>query len=233
MCVDGKNTSLKVITLIHLLPLLLINIVEDSMIPFSLDLKTIKAVIFDLDNTLVTSNINFSQLRQQLGCPQDIDLLSYIETLNTNEKTHANNIVFEHELSDAESSFPMIGCHELLMYLQANEIKTAIITRNCLAATHKKLIQNQISVERVITRECFPPKPNPSSLESLAKDWGLMSNEILYVGDYFYDLQAAYNAKMPSCLVHHGKALTFSDAASLALNELSDLLFQFQSLKKN
>ncbi len=95
MCVDGKSTSLKVITLNHLLPLLLINIVEDSMIPFSLDLKTIKAVIFDLDNTLVTSNINFSQLRQQLGCPQDIDLLSYIETLNADEKTHANNIIFD------------------------------------------------------------------------------------------------------------------------------------------
>ncbi|NMS31193.1 HAD family hydrolase, partial [Vibrio parahaemolyticus] len=37
---------------------------------------------------------------------------------------------------------------------------------------------------------------------------------------------------MPSCLVHHGNQETFNDSASLALNELSDLLSHFQSLPR-
>lgn len=40
------------------------------MIPFPLQLDKIKAVVFDLDNTLVSSDMNFGELRQQLGCPQ-------------------------------------------------------------------------------------------------------------------------------------------------------------------
>ncbi len=34
------------------------------MIPFPLELERIKAVIFDLDNTLVSSDMNFQDLRQ-------------------------------------------------------------------------------------------------------------------------------------------------------------------------
>ncbi|ENP8391712.1 HAD family hydrolase [Vibrio alginolyticus] len=203
------------------------------MIPFPLQLDKIKAVVFDLDNTLVSSDMNFGELRQQLGCPQSEDLLDFVDALeHPHHREHAHNVIFDYEISDAEQPAPMIGCHELLAHLHQNEIKTAIVTRNCQIATQRKLEHNQISVERVITRECFPPKPDPLSLQVLAKEWRLMPDEVLYVGDYLYDLQAAYNAQMPSCLVHHGNQETFNDSASLALNELSDLLSRFESLPR-
>ncbi|HHI5047597.1 TPA: HAD family hydrolase [Vibrio parahaemolyticus] len=200
------------------------------MIPFPLELERIKAVIFDLDNTLVSSDMNFQDLRQQLGCPQTEDLLDFVERIDhPHHKEHAHNVIFDHEISDAEQSSPMIGCHELLNYLEKNTIKTAIVTRNCLIATQRKLEHNQITVEQVITRECYPPKPDPLSLQVLAKEWRLMPNEVLYVGDFLYDLQAAYNAQMPSCLVHHGITEQFQNSASLAVKELSDLLAYFES----
>ncbi|TOE82828.1 phosphatase, partial [Vibrio parahaemolyticus] len=40
---------------------------------------------------------------------------------------------------------------------------------------------------------------------------------------------AAYNAQMPSCLVHHGITEQFQNSASLAVRELSDLLAYFES----
>ncbi len=200
------------------------------MVPFPLVIDRIKAVIFDLDNTLVSSDMDFKYLRKQLGCPQSEDLLDFIETLeHPHHKEHANNVIFDHEISDAEQSTPMVGCHELLTYLNKNNIKTAIVTRNCLIATQRKLEHNQIEVERVITRECYPAKPNPLSLQVLAKDWRLMPHEVLYVGDFLYDLQAAYNAQMPSCLIHHGKDTGFHSSASVAVKELSDLLTYFES----
>ncbi len=138
-------------------------------------------------------------------------------------------MIFDHEISDAEQSAPMAGCHELLAFLNQNAMKTAIVTRNCLIATQRKLEHNQIEVERVITRECYPAKPDPLSLQVLAKEWRLMPDEVLYVGDYLYDLQAAYNAQMPSCLVHHGNFTEFHSCASLAVKELTDLLSYLES----
>ncbi|MGP8308479.1 HAD family hydrolase [Vibrio sp. YIC-376] len=200
------------------------------MVPFPLILDRIKAVIFDLDNTLVSSDMDFKHLRHQLGCPQSEDLLDFVEKLeHPHHKEHAHNVIFDHEISDANQSSPMIGCHEILAYLHQKAIKTAIVTRNCQIATQRKLEHNQIVVERVITRECYPPKPDPLSLQVLAKDWRLMPDEVLYVGDFLYDLQAAYNAKMPSCLIHHGNHTEFNSSASLAVKELTDLLMYFES----
>ncbi|BBL92064.1 MULTISPECIES: HAD family hydrolase [Vibrio] len=198
------------------------------MVPFPLQIENIKAVIFDLDNTLVSSDMNFSQLRHQLGCPSDEDLLDFVEALDhPHHKEHAHNVIFDYEISDAEHSSPMPGCHELLDHLHGQQIKTAIVTRNCLIATQKKLEHNQINVEIVITRECYPPKPDPLSLQVLAKDWRLLPNEVLYVGDHLYDLQAAFNAEMPSCLIHHGNPEDFIPSASVALEQLGDLLSLF------
>ncbi|MDF2153516.1 HAD-IA family hydrolase [Vibrio sp. CAU 1672] len=201
------------------------------MIPYPLQLEKIKAVVFDLDNTLVSSDMNFTELRRQLGCPADQDLLDFIDNADhPHFKEHAHNIILNYELTDAEHSQPMQGCHELLSHLHQSVIKTAIITRNCINATHRKLEHNQISVERVITRECFPAKPDPLALQTLAKEWRLLPDEVLYVGDYLYDLQVAYNAQMPSCLIHHGIELDFTEHASLAVSELSDLLAHFEAL---
>ncbi|PFG58425.1 HAD superfamily hydrolase (TIGR01509 family) [Vibrio sp. ES.051] len=202
------------------------------MVPFPLKLERVKAVIFDLDNTLVSSEMNFRDLRRQLGCPQTEDLLDFVERIDhPHHKEHAHNVISNHEISDAEQSSPMIGCHELLAYLNEHQVRTAIVTRNCLIATQQKLKHNQINIERVLTRECYPPKPDPLSLQMLAKEWRLMSDEMLYVGDYLYDLQAAYNAHMPSCLVHHDTTKQFHHSASLAVKELSDLLVHFQSMQ--
>ncbi len=60
-------------------------------------------LVFDLDNTLVTSDMDFTWLREQIGCPLSSDLLSYVEQLEclqAREKAHS--VILEHELSDAE-----------------------------------------------------------------------------------------------------------------------------------
>jgi phosphoglycolate phosphatase-like HAD superfamily hydrolase len=64
----------------------------------------------------------------------------------------------------------------------------------------------------------------------LAKDWRLMPNEVLYVGDHSYDLQAAFNAEMPSCLIHHGDQTDFISSASIAFGQLNELLNLFLSI---
>lgn len=197
-----------------------------SFVPLNID--QIKAIVFDLDNTLVSSDMDFRWLREQIGCPLDQDLLSYVEELECDQQQqHASTLILQHELDDAQSSQPMPGCLSLLEFIATHSLHTAVITRNCDQATQTKLVHNGLSMSTVITREQFPPKPAPDSLQYLAEKWGLASYEILYVGDYLYDLQAAFNADMPSCLVTHGNDSPFHHHASIVVEHLTDLRDRF------
>ncbi|KJY84595.1 phosphatase [Vibrio galatheae] len=189
-----------------------------------LNIREIKAVVFDLDNTLVSSDMDFRWLREQIGCPLDQDLLSYVDQLECHDQTQqANELILQHELDDASASHPMPGCLSLIDFIHSNQLLTAIITRNCAQAAEQKIAHNQLRISRIITREHFPPKPAPDSLLSLADEWNLAPHQILYVGDFLYDLQAAFNADMPSCLVTHGKPSNFAPFASLVVEHLHDL----------
>ncbi|RTZ18234.1 HAD family hydrolase [Vibrio aquaticus] len=197
-----------------------------SYVPLNID--QIKAIVFDLDNTLVSSDMDFRWLREQIGCPLNLDLLSYVEQLDcTQQQQYASALILQHEQEDAQSSHPMPGCLPLLEFIETHALHTAVITRNCEQATHTKLAHNGLSIPVVITREQFPPKPAPDSLQYLAKKWDLASYEVLYVGDYLYDLQAAFNADMPSCLVTHGNDTPFHHHASIVVEQLTDLRDQF------
>ncbi|KLN65169.1 HAD family hydrolase [Vibrio sp. VPAP30] len=193
-----------------------------SYIP--LNICHIKAIVFDLDNTLVSSDMDFRWLREQVGCPLDKDLLSFVDQIECEQTSQqANALILQHELDDANSSYPMPGCQSLISFIHSNQLLTAIITRNCAQAAAQKILHNELRIRRVITREHFPPKPAPDSLVSLTHEWNLERHQILYVGDHLYDLQAAFNADMPSCLITHGKPSEFDTYASLVVEQLDDL----------
>lgn len=194
--------------------------------PFSrqpLALNTIKAVVFDLDNTLVSSSMDFTPIRQSIHCPPTQDILSFCDSLPASEKEIALQQIIQCEMNDAKQSYPLLGCHSLLYYLEIQQLFSAIVTRNCLPATTVKLKRNNINLTDVITREDFPAKPAPHALRYLAHKWQLQPFEILYVGDYLYDLQFAINAGMPSCLISYGKKNNFDHLASLIVTDLTQL----------
>ncbi|MCD9514718.1 HAD family hydrolase [Photobacterium carnosum] len=181
-------------------------------------------VIFDLDNTLVSSALDFDWLRQQLGCTVEADLLEYISDISDlSLRTQLGNKVIEYELADARQSTIMPECENLLLYLRQQKIPTAVVTRNCAQAAKLKIDHHQLQFDRIVSREEFPPKPAPDALLDIAKQWRLAPKNILYVGDYIYDLQAAFHANMPSCLVTNGEELPFIDQASIVVQQLDSL----------
>ncbi|MBO1254780.1 HAD family hydrolase [Alteromonas sp. 5E99-2] len=167
-----------------------------------LNLNTIKGVIFDLDGTLVSSSLNFTQIRRDIGCPQHVDILSFIESLPEEEKVEAEDIVIQHELNDAGNAELLKNGKRMLDQVHAAQLPMAIVTRNCRRATYIKMANNHIDVPLVITREDAPAKPDPSALLDIAAQWGIPVENILYVGDYIYDQQAAERAGMKWVLVN-------------------------------
>jgi HAD superfamily hydrolase (TIGR01509 family) len=162
----------------------------------TLSLKQPRAVMFDLDGTLVSSSLNFVEICTELGCEPGTDILAFVASLPAAQQRRAHEVIHDYEREDAETAMIIEGVEEVLAVLQGRKINTAIVTRNSHAATMLKLERSNINVEKVVTREMGAPKPAPDTLLNLAKTWGYRSRECCYVGDYVYDLQAANNADM-------------------------------------
>jgi len=183
----------------------------------------ISALIFDLDGTLVDSNLNFSEIKSQLGCPEEVDLLEYVERLPLKLKQEAIDYIQSHELADAKTSRWLPWAKEFVSNIKAINIPMAIVTRNYSSAAALKVKNNEIPIDLIITREDAPPKPNPTALLDIAKSWVINPNEILYVGDYLYDVQAAINANMHSCLYSPSAQQDYQHLASINVECLSEL----------
>lgn len=180
-------------------------------------------VIFDLDNTLVSSTLNFQQIRADLGCDNDIDLLDFVDALPEEQRIVAHNLVVEYEINDALNAKNLLGTEGLLALLAQLDIPCAIVTRNCREAALIKMQNNNIDIELLFTRADHKAKPAPDALLHLAQLWQVKPENLLYVGDYLYDLQAAKNANTMSCLVTHGETLEYASLANIVVNELTEL----------
>ena len=163
-----------------------------------IEINDARGVIFDLDGTLVSSNLDFFKIRQQIACPKDMDLLSFIEAIPIeSERNQASAVVLQHELDDAQHASWLSGAQDFVESLVQQQIPLAIVTRNCPQATAIKIRNNQVPIDLVLTRNDAPAKPKPDALLMVARQWQIPPDQLLYVGDYIYDELAAQNAGMP------------------------------------
>lgn len=156
-----------------------------------------RAVIFDLDGTLADSRLDFAAIRREADVPDGIGLLEHIDGLECPDARHrVAAIVDRHEMAGAEAATWIHGAEQVLHGLHHRGLPIAIVTRNSRAAamrTMQRLLMPQMPLK---AREDAPPKPDPSALLALAKDWELPPAEIAFVGDFHYDIEAAQRAGM-------------------------------------
>ena len=99
----------------------------------------------------------------------------------------------------------------------------AILTRNMREATLLCIEQLAMPIQLVITREDCQPKPDPSGLWHIAKAWQMPCHELLFIGDYLFDLQTAHNAGMPGCLYMNEHNQHFQEMADFVLTDFAHL----------
>jgi HAD superfamily hydrolase (TIGR01509 family) len=183
----------------------------------------LQGVIFDLDDTLVSSTLNFNKIKKSLNCPQNIDLLNFLDGKTQPEKGRIEQKLIGYEIKEAAESVKLDGADNLLTLLHKLNMPIAIVTRNCRDAALIKINNNNLNIPILISREEHQAKPAPDGLLFLANKWGIPPENLLYVGDYLYDIQAAINANTMSCLVTHGNTPDYAHLATLVVNELTDL----------
>ncbi|EGM76365.1 haloacid dehalogenase superfamily enzyme, subfamily IA [Rheinheimera sp. A13L] len=186
--------------------------------------KKIKAVVFDLDGTLVDSKLDFSELRRRLGWPEHTLILEHLATLGCAlKKQQAERIIIDFELEGARNASWMPNADLLLQQLKHQNMPMAILTRNMRQATELCMQALNIPIDLVLTRDDAPAKPQPEGLWLIAEQLGVTPDQILYVGDYLFDIQTARNAGAYCCLYRYGDNHIYAELADVVVDDLLEL----------
>ena len=189
----------------------------------------VRAVIFDLDGTLADSRLDFAAMRQETDCPDELGLLEYIDALeDVSAKQRVAAVIHRHEMAGARRATWIDGAEALCLQLQQRGVPIGIFTRNSREAAKLTIESLSIPHQLLVAREDAPAKPDPTGLLRIVQAFSVTVEQALYVGDYRYDLEAAANAGIRSCLYDAGDAAEFRDQADIVVTQfqqLGDLLF--------
>ena len=209
-CVLGILTARYLFWTLHL---------SESLRPKVIQELAIKAVVFDLDGTIVDFNIDYKTVRADVmqfltrqSFPSSVfslqdgifDMLKKAEirmrSIGEDEqkiarlKDDALSIVSRHELKAAQTTDLMPGALETLKELKRRGLKMAIFTINSESSTGNVLrcLGLKDFFEVVITRNSVREvKPNPAHLEATLKELDVEPKEAIVVGDSISDMKCA------------------------------------------
>ena len=187
----------------------------------SLDPK-VKAVVFDMDRTLLDTVVNFRKLMQIVGeeymaggVPQEViaEDAKIMSTMNSaawlkanltpaqiaeiNERIETRSIAVELETVDQAKPFP--GAKEFVEKLIATGYKVAILTRGSKGYVKQCLEMCGMTdlFKVIIDREDTTPeerKPHPKAMGYVSERIGVPCANILYIGDEPVDFKTATSA---------------------------------------
>lgn len=180
--------------------------------------KNIKAVVFDLDWTLVNSTIDFKEMKRKI--------LRYLATKGIRDKAFAkvrtieivkratalfeergsaeiketiNRIMNQVELENVDKTTPIPGARETLQEIKARGIKIGVLTRGHRAYALKALQVTGLysSVDLILARDqTEKSKPDPRPLLQAIDMLQIKPEEALMVGDSTLDAQCAKDANV-------------------------------------
>ncbi len=180
-----------------------------------------KAVIFDLDHTLIVSGIDFpemkakivSYLRQRLPPSERLDssrptyemTRSAVQILEKHGLFHVvpevveeiNGIMSDTEMRYVSEARLIQGAAQALKRLKDAGMKVGILTRSCRRYTDEVLKATGLSafVDEVAARDdCASPKPDPTQVYLLMQKMNVKPDETVMVGDHPVDSLCARNS---------------------------------------
>lgn len=178
-----------------------------------------KAVIFDLDGTLVNSLIDIADSMNKVLENRNLPTHSYEvinsfigsglrnlvtkaipETIKTEENIEScfQEMIAEYRNNCTNKTSIYDGIIDLLSELKSRNIKLAVLSNKADEFTKKishDLFPNYFEIANGLKDEATK-KPHPTGALEISNDLGFSPEEILYVGDSGIDMQTAKNANM-------------------------------------
>ena len=144
--------------------------------------------IFDLDNTLANSAIDFDAMRQTLGLPLGKSILEEIDNRPAAEAAQLRSHLAVLERNFARRAAPLEGAHNLLTALTKRKAQLGILTRNSRANALETLAVCNLAdfflPHYVLGRDEAAPKPDPAGILKLLAAWNTTPDTAVMVGDF-------------------------------------------------
>lgn len=185
--------------------------------------SVVRGIIFDLDGTLIDSKLDFEAIRRDLGLAPSTPILEAIESIQDfASQQQARQILHSHEIMGALQAAPFVGVNDFLGWLREQSIQTAVLTRNSRASVDVALARTNLTFSQVITREEAPPKPDPAGLELICHRWQIPKHEVLFFGDYLFDLEAGERAGIKTVLFSPNDIPSYASRANFRISSYID-----------
>ncbi|HET6284752.1 MAG TPA: HAD family hydrolase [Polyangia bacterium] len=160
-----------------------------------------RAVIFDLDGTLVEPILDFDAMRVEIGLRPGLPILEQLAEGDDALRARAEVVMRRHELAAIAQATLSDGCVDLLEHLAARKVPVAILTRNIREVVDSFIRKFALDFVAAYTREDGPPKPSPAGVLHLCQRLGAAPADTLTVGDYKFDIIAGLRAGCRTALV--------------------------------
>jgi len=165
----------------------------------------LRGVIFDLDGTLVDSQLDFSAMRAEMGLPDGLPILEALDTMDAPERERCLAVLHRHEHEGAERATLIPGVIELHTHLAARRVPQAVVTRNARHLALRVLERLQLQFDPVVGREDGPVKPDPAAILGICEKWNVSPSEVVVIGDYLFDIEAGRRAGARTVLFTQGR----------------------------
>ena len=190
----------------------------------SLKFPNIKAVIFDLDGTLIRSSINFKQMKKSIidllvknGLRYSIFSESWKTTkiievgkknlkdkgFNDNEIRKVLNSVTETmnnvEMENVSKTVQIEGARKTILALRERGLRIGVLTRGCRRYANEALKRTDMLklIDVFLARDDTDrPKPDPHHLLKIIQSLNIKPEETIMVGDSTLDATCAVDANV-------------------------------------
>jgi len=182
----------------------------------------IAGILFDMDGVVVHQRLDFPAIKREIWGDTDGYILERMATLRGEVLVRAEAILARHETVAAMEATAMDGAVPFLDWMEARGLRRGLVTRNSRKSVEIVLERLGLRFDAVVTREDAPPKPAPDPVLLACRGIGLQPSEVLFVGDFEFDMLAGRRAGTGTVLLRGGTQRS-SEHADLTVDSLADL----------
>jgi HAD superfamily hydrolase (TIGR01509 family) len=181
-----------------------------------------RAILFDMDGTLTEPLLDFPRIKAEIGIGNK-PILEALAAMSPTERERAQSVLLRHECDAAGQSTLNTGCTELMEWIDARRIRTALITRNSRASVETVLARHALRFDVLVTREDGKFKPDPEPLLRACERLGVSTDDAWMVGDGQYDIEAGLAAGVRTVWLSHGREKPFAATLWRVARDLVEL----------
>lgn len=154
--------------------------------------QNIDLIIFDMDGTIFTSNVNWRSVKEKLNV-NNTTILKKLYNGSDVDKAGLRYLEDIEEKNTVEAE-PVPGSEDFIDEVKRRGIKSSLVTNNSRKNAEYLLNKFNLSFDMVITRDDNMWKPSPVAFKFSMKKFGVNPQNTISIGDSDLDISASINS---------------------------------------